>query len=156
MYAIADGSWSSDGDAEESEPVAQCQSNTLSELGASDVAVRSYHHSLETEPPITGAHVVGVFETEQAAEAAYDSLSNGLGACTWGEDPDGPAALAVDEGAAAWWFLPAQNGAEFEVTGLVRRGTALSLVTMYQPGQDYHDDPEPTVRSAWELLDPDA
>lgn len=158
MYVVGDGAWSTEATRTvESATIAQCQTSTLTDLGASDAAHRSYLH--DTDSAVTGGHVVGIFDTEDDAIAAYDSLTGGAGQCTWGNTPDGPNEVTVDDGAAQWWFIGSEGddgSGEFEVIGFVQRGATVAVVTMYQPGMDYSEDPTSTLRAAWDLLDPDS
>lgn len=159
MYVVGGSSGWSAGTTRQGESgtVAHCQASTLTALGADSVVRRDYTHS--GDPAITGDHVVGTFETDEDAIAAYDSLSTGVGDCDWDSSISEPGAVAVDGGSAQWWHIQREGDGttgESEVIGLVRRGNAVSLVAMYQPGMTYDDDPAPTLDTAWELLDPES
>lgn len=154
----ADSAWREQGtrDGEGSTKVSLCAAGTLESLGATDVIRRDYASSLE--PSATGANAVAVFDSAEAARAAFDTYAGWAANCAWGDERYGPTSVGVDEGTARWWWArrPATetDPGEVEVVGLVHSGTAVSVVSWHRESASFSGDEamSSTLRSAAERI----
>lgn len=144
--------WSDTGtvDGEGSTNASLCAAGSLAGLGATSVVRRDFAWG-QTGSTVIGDNAVGVFETAEDAATALESYSGWVSSCTWADSgtATGPTDVPVEGGTARWWYATKAGdpSGEIEVVGLVRRGTALSVVVWHQQGQDFNYETDPMADS---------
>jgi hypothetical protein len=142
------GTWTATGDTngEGAMNASACAAGSLAGLGARSVVRRDFSWG-PAGSTVVGDNVVGVFQTAEDAGTAFDSYAGWVAGCSWADQPVSDATeVAVDGGTARWWSAKkatSDTTGEIEVVGLVRRGTALSVIVWHQESQDltYATDP---------------
>jgi hypothetical protein len=133
-------------DGEGSTSASVCAAGSLAGLGADAVVRRDFVWGA-TGSTVTGDNAIGVFETAEDAATALDSYGGWVSSCAWADSgtATGPTEVAVEGGTARWWYAKktTESSGEIEVVGLVRRGTALSVIVWHQQGQDFIYDTDP-------------
>jgi hypothetical protein len=144
--------WTATGDLPDEgvTPVSLCLPGDLASLGAGDTLRRDY--TWGSEGTVTGANVIGAFDSADEARSAYETFAQWLDGCSWGT-PHGPTEVSLPAGEAGWWWVGHDNGdssGQIEVVGLVRRARTVSVVVWRQDGQDlvYETDPMAPVLQA--------
>lgn len=153
--------WAATGDTDgEGETNASvCAAGGLAGQGARSVVRRDFSWG-PSGSTVVGNNVVGVFQTSEDAANAFEAYSGWVSTCTWADEaPGDPTEVTVDGGTARWWTAKKAGAdsttGEIEVVGLVRRGTALSVIVWHQeaPDPNYTTDPmvDPLKASATHL-----
>lgn len=140
-----------DTDGEGAMNASVCADGSLAGLGARSVIRRDFTWGPDGST-VVGDNVIGVFEDSDSAGSAFESYSGWIESCAWASaTPEKATEVTVDGGTARWWVAKKASTdtttGEIEVVGLVRRGTALSVIVWHEESQDFNYMTDPMAAS---------